>query len=76
MREGKVLAETMSQEVADKIVAIPDLLSALEAVEWNEERSATGTFEMFCPCCGWKKEEGHDPHCQLNQALKKARGGE
>jgi hypothetical protein len=50
-----------------KLEAFDDLLKALEAVEWNK---LTGR----CPSCDWHMSEDHAPACQLNAALKKARG--
>jgi hypothetical protein len=75
-QDGVVLAETMSQQVADKIVAIPDLLEALESVEWSATRRTEGKTGWCCPSCGAMAHEGkqHYPDCKLNKALKKARG--
>jgi len=55
-----------------------DLLKALESVEWAGEYNGWAC----CPWCGGLEEGqmardyfvGHKPDCQLNQALKKARG--
>lgn len=57
--------------------AAPDLLAALEAVEW---------VNGACPWCGWWESKeasliasqhvGHAPDCPRQAALKKARGEE
>lgn len=49
------------------IAAAPDLLAALEAVEWF------GGLGDVCPKCRQRKPKGHADDCQLALALAKAR---
>ena len=59
------------------IAAAPDLLAALEAVEWAADVALEhGGTALGCPWCDQPREDGHYPACQLSAALKKARGGE
>ena len=44
------------------IAAAPDLVAALEAVEWHPHT-------LYCPWCGMGKEDGHADDCQRQQAL-------
>jgi hypothetical protein len=47
---------------------IDDLLEALEAVEWGSDGA------QWCSSCFNHEWDGHGANCQLNQAIKKARG--
>ena len=54
-----------------------DLYAALEAVEWVEDYQDDWEINnklIFCPFCSNLKGDGHKPDCQLNVALKRARG--
>lgn len=52
------------------IAAAPDMLAALEEVEWEND----GYCNMYCPCCDNYQTHGHKEECKLGNALKKARG--
>src|SRR5690606_1988033 len=49
----------------------PDLLDALEAVEWAAEDEDR---VPVCPWCDMDMPYGHDTWCKLAAALRKARG--
>lgn len=55
----------------DLMEAAPDLYAALSAVEWVED---VNIAVRFCPGCKKYEALGHFPRCNLNAALKKARG--
>jgi hypothetical protein len=54
---------------ANLMSAAPNLYKELAKLEW---RLYDQGFE--CPCCFRTKEAGHTDDCELNKALKKARG--
>ncbi len=56
--------------------AAPDLLAALEAVQWSGRwPSGCGTVYPCCPFCEALKAGGeHTEDCRVNLALAKARG--
>lgn len=72
--EDEVVGYLFNDRDAHLIAAAPDLYEALKAMEWkggeNEYRIKT------CPCCKMPKLNfpEHKADCQLNAALKKARG--
>ena len=62
------------EQHAPQYAAAPDLLAALESVEWERD-PATGYY--YCPwCLHWRHDTGHTPDCQRQAALARARGGE
>lgn len=56
------------------IAAAPDLLAALEAVEWIAVPAGYGSFDLECPWCDMRKSSGHTDDCQRQTAIAKARG--
>jgi hypothetical protein len=54
------------------IAAAPQLLEALQALEWLDIQRYTA---VFCPRCFQTKKEGHVSDCQTKQALAAAKGG-
>lgn len=53
------------------IVAAPDLLAALEAIQWQwDDRSEA----RVCVECDLTEAEGHAPSCAIGKAIAKARG--
>jgi len=52
--------------------AAPDLLAALEIVEWVNAPDALG--QLFCPWCGNYHRDGHRDDCARQAALARARG--
>jgi hypothetical protein len=59
---------------ANLIAAAPDLLSALESVEWGGTDCRYEGEYPICPSCFAAREDRHYPSCKLIQAIKKARG--
>ena len=60
---------------ADAILAAaaPDLLAALEAVEWVAD--SDDPKRVYCPWCGnYRKPYGHSPECEREIAIAKAKG--
>jgi len=57
--------------VATLFRASPVLYEALKSVEWNMEDPHG---KAVCPCCFQRKGNGHDSDCELNNALRAARG--
>ena len=55
------------------IAAAPDVLEALEAVEWSFEVEGA---EELCPHCRKHRLDGHLSECIVGKAVAKARGGE
>ncbi|EHJ49557.1 hypothetical protein DFW101_3561 [Solidesulfovibrio carbinoliphilus subsp. oakridgensis] len=64
------------QANARMMAAAPDLLAALEAVEWQGSmfKDLEGKPYTTCPACRRAKVEGHAPGCLIGNALAKARG--
>jgi len=54
---------------ADLIAAAPDLLEAIEVVEWISSHGFT-----FCPYCNHTQQAGHSLDCLIGSTLKRARG--
>jgi len=74
--KGIWICDTDDEDNANLIASAPDLLKALEAVEWVQDLNGV----PVCASCYRVKPdfgmwpEGHTADCQLAQALKKARG--
>lgn len=69
--DGNVVAKLKVFEVTNLIAAAPDLLEALEAVEWG--RGIAGI--RYCLWCS-RPYPDHAPDCQRETALALARGEE
>ena len=70
-----ISVETAELEaVATLFAAAPDLLAALEAVEWIPVD--TKGIVKVCPRCGNVEQMGHSSNCIIGNALKKSRGWE
>lgn len=69
---GQKLVVTADREDdAALIAAAPELLAALEAIEWLDDEI---DGSEYCPYCGNTKEDGHAEDCAVGNALKKAKG--
>jgi hypothetical protein len=53
------------------LMAAPNLLEALERIEWSANLSGVSGF---CPECSCRASDGHASYCYLAAALKKAKG--
>ena len=63
-------ADTVAVGAKPLFAALPDLLAALEAVEWDSDEE-----HDYCPwCLGWCGDSGHTDDCQRQAALAKAKG--
>ena len=72
---GDLIADTTSHEPdAHLIAAAPQLYAALKAVEWRGSKRVGPDVDECCPTCEAYPEHGHAADCQLNAALRKARG--
>jgi hypothetical protein len=59
------------------IAAAPDLLAALQEVEWVRRVSACGYDVGYqCPWCKASQVNGHTDDCKRQAAITKAMGGE
>lgn len=65
------LATVIGAADARLIAAAPELLAALEEVEWVRRLYNCGAY---CPWCEGEEREGHTPDCQRQLALGKAKG--
>lgn len=59
---------------ANLVAAAPELLAALEEVEWVDTGITGEDFWMQCPWCLKFKTTGHAEDCPRQLALGKARG--
>jgi len=64
--------DTCAEGDPDLISASPDLLKALEAVEWVNGPEQCP--DSYCPWCENMESEGHAADCLRDQAIKNARG--
>ena len=59
---------TCTWQVAKTALALADMLKRFEWMHTDN------TYAVYCPMCGWEKECGHKPDCELAALLKKVRG--
>jgi hypothetical protein len=69
---GYLVCESVEAKHRPLIIAAPQLLEALKAVEWVQVLSDRPSECDVCPCCGRSKKEGHNPVCRVAAALKAA----
>jgi hypothetical protein len=68
-----------AKDVKRIVLLAPQLLEALEAVEWGGSRLDGDDYnptltDCICPCCGNHELEGHEKTCKLAAALAAAKG--
>lgn len=61
----ELLAEV--RRLTTELAQAREVLSRLEWDSWGYDPYAEG--RSHCPCCGWTKDEGHAPDCELYAAL-------
>ena len=65
--------DVRNERDARLMAAAPDLLAALEAVEWVTDED--DPKRVYCPWCGnYRKPYGHSPECEREIAIAKAKG--
>ena len=74
--ESRGTTEETANANARLIAASPDLLAALEAVEWILVPGGWGSAEFECPWCERCKASGHAPDCPRQAAIAKAAGSD
>ncbi len=67
--EGGNGAKADAELIVRAVNSHDDLVAALEAVEWSRD-----AILDICPDCGWFAMDGHADYCQLDAALKMAKG--
>jgi hypothetical protein len=70
------LGRFITDREARKLEIFPELVEALESIEWSKHMKfpSDNKYHKVCPSCEREVKEGHHPSCIVGQSIDKARG--